>query len=75
MLRELMEDNKHIAEAMRKAHKLDDDQEDSGTAGIARNLYRRNRAAHLVLVRSQPSGRQQRGVVPRFRKSNTHWRA
>jgi Ferritin-like domain len=34
MLRELMEDNKHIAEAMRKAHKLDDDQEDSGTAGL-----------------------------------------
>jgi starvation-inducible DNA-binding protein len=34
MLRELMEDNKHIAAAMRKAHKLADDQEDSGTAGL-----------------------------------------
>jgi len=34
MLRELMEDNKHMAAAMRKAHKLADDQEDSGTAGL-----------------------------------------
>jgi len=34
MLRELMEDNKHVAAAMRKAHKLADDAEDSGTAGL-----------------------------------------
>ena len=34
MLRELMEDNKHIAAAMRTAHKLADDHEDSGTAGL-----------------------------------------
>ena len=34
MLRELMEDNKHMAAAMRKAHKLSDDHEDSGTAGL-----------------------------------------
>lgn len=34
MLRELMEDNKHIAAAMRKAHKLCDDHEDSGTASL-----------------------------------------
>src|SRR6476646_8429106 len=34
MLRELMEDNKHVATAMRKAHKLADDLEDSGTAGM-----------------------------------------
>jgi starvation-inducible DNA-binding protein len=34
MLRELMEDNKHVAAAMRKAHKLCDDHEDSGTAGL-----------------------------------------
>jgi starvation-inducible DNA-binding protein len=34
MLRELMEDNKHMAAAMRKAHKLADDFEDSGTAGL-----------------------------------------
>jgi len=34
MLRELMEDNKHIAAAMRQAHKLCDDNEDSGTAGL-----------------------------------------
>jgi len=34
MLRQLMEDNKHMAAAMRKAHKLCDDNEDSGTAGL-----------------------------------------
>src|ERR1700675_127458 len=34
MLRELMEDNKHVPAAMRKAHKLADDHEDSGTAGL-----------------------------------------
>ena len=34
MRRELMEDNKHVAAAMRKAHKLADDHEDSGTAGL-----------------------------------------
>jgi starvation-inducible DNA-binding protein len=34
MLRELMQDNKHVAAAMRKAHKLADDHEDSGTAGL-----------------------------------------
>ena len=34
MLRELMEDNKHVAAAMRKAHKLADDHEDSGTVGM-----------------------------------------
>jgi starvation-inducible DNA-binding protein len=34
MLRELMADNKHVAAAMRKAHKLCDDHEDSGTAGL-----------------------------------------
>jgi starvation-inducible DNA-binding protein len=34
MLRELMEDNKHMAASMRKAHKLCDDHEDSGTAGL-----------------------------------------
>ena len=34
MLRELMEDNKHMAAAMRMAHQLADDNEDSGTAGL-----------------------------------------
>src|ERR1700761_3771712 len=34
MLRELMEDNKRMAAAMRKAHKLCDDNEDSGTAAL-----------------------------------------
>jgi starvation-inducible DNA-binding protein len=34
MLRELMEDNKKVAAAMRKAHKLADDNEDTGTAQL-----------------------------------------
>ena len=34
MLRELMEDNKHMAAAMRKAHKIADDNEDTGTAQL-----------------------------------------
>ena len=34
MLRELMEDNKHVATAMRKAHKVADDNEDRGTAQL-----------------------------------------
>ncbi|MGY4306212.1 starvation-inducible DNA-binding protein [Bradyrhizobium sp. USDA 4369] len=34
MLRELMEDNKHIAAAMRKAHELCDDSDDPATAGL-----------------------------------------
>ena len=34
MLRELMEDNKRMAAAMRKAHKLADDNEDRGTAQL-----------------------------------------
>jgi starvation-inducible DNA-binding protein len=34
MLRELMEDNKHMAAAMRKTHKLCEDHEDTGTAAL-----------------------------------------
>jgi starvation-inducible DNA-binding protein len=34
MLRELMEDNKHMAAAMRKAHKLAEDHDDTGTAQL-----------------------------------------
>ena len=34
MLRELMEDNKHMAAALRKAHKIADDNEDRGTAQL-----------------------------------------
>src|SRR5437764_11324793 len=34
MLRELMEDNKHIAAAMRKAHEICETHDDSGTAGL-----------------------------------------
>ena len=34
MLRELMEDNKHMAAAFRKAHKLADENDDTGTAQL-----------------------------------------
>jgi starvation-inducible DNA-binding protein len=34
MLRELMEDNKHVAAAMRKAHELCDEHKDTGTASL-----------------------------------------
>ena len=34
MLRELMEDNKHVAAAMRKAHQLCDDNDDPASAGL-----------------------------------------
>ena len=87
MLRELMEDNKKMAAAMRKAHKMGDDYEDVGTTSLlenfidqterrtwflfdprepARGLHRRDRAPHLVPVRSQPPRRRQRGVVRLF---------
>ena len=38
MLRELMEDNKRMAAALRKAHKLADENEDRGTAHLLEDL-------------------------------------
>ncbi|WP_315724708.1 MULTISPECIES: DNA starvation/stationary phase protection protein [unclassified Bradyrhizobium] len=38
MLRELMEDNKHIAASMRKAHEVCDDNDDPATAGLLENF-------------------------------------
>ena len=38
MLRELMNDNKKMAAAMRKAHKIVDDVEDAATAGLLENF-------------------------------------
>lgn len=38
MLRELMEDNKKVAAAMRKAHKIVDDLEDAASAGLLENF-------------------------------------
>lgn len=38
MLRELMNDNKKVAAAMRKAHKIVDDVEDAATAGLLENF-------------------------------------
>ena len=63
MLRELMEDNKHMAAAMRKAHKLCRRSRGFRHRRTARDLHRRDRAPHLVPVRSQPPGRRQRGVA------------
>ena len=41
MLKELMEDNKAVAKAMREAHKVCDDHEDVGDREHAGNLDRR----------------------------------
>ena len=38
MLRELMDDNKAVAAAMRKAHKIADDHEDVATASLLENF-------------------------------------
>jgi starvation-inducible DNA-binding protein len=38
MLRELMNDNKAVAHAMREAHKVADDHEDAATAGLLENF-------------------------------------
>ena len=38
MLRELMNDNKAMAAAMRKAHEIADKQEDVGTASLLENF-------------------------------------
>ena len=38
MLRELMADNKKVAAAMRKAHKIADEHEDAATAGLLENF-------------------------------------
>ena len=62
MLRELMEDNKHMAAAMRKAHKICRRSRGFRHRRTAGDLHRRDRAPHLVPVRSQPPGRRQRGV-------------
>lgn len=63
MLRELMEDNKHMAAAMRKATSSPTTTRISRHRWPARSFHRRDRAAHLVSVRGQPSGRRQRGVT------------
>ena len=62
MLRELMEDNKHVAAAMRKAHKLCDDHEDSGTAGLLETFIDETERRTWFLFEASPPGRQQRGI-------------
>ena len=64
MLRELMEDNKHMAAAMRKAHKLADDHEDSGTAGLLETFIDETERRTWFLFEASRAGRQQRGVGP-----------
>ena len=61
MLRELMEDNKHMAAALRKAHKLADDHDDSGTAGLLElfidETERRTCSCSKPAVRKAPTRR------------------
>jgi starvation-inducible DNA-binding protein len=57
MLRELMADNKHIAAAMRKAHKLCDDHEDSGTASLLETFIdETERRTWFLFVASRQEG-------------------
>src|SRR3979409_2651162 len=57
MLRELMEDNKHMAAAMRKAHKLADEHEDSGTAGLLETFIgETGRRTWFLFVASRQEG-------------------
>ena len=62
MLRELMEDNKKTVVNMRKAHDIADKYNDFSDDEHSGEFHRRGRAPHLVSVRSQPPGRQQRGI-------------
>ena len=56
MLRELMEDNKHMAAAMRKAHQLADDNEDSGTAGLLSFIDETERRTWFLFEASRQEG-------------------
>src|SRR5256886_10249692 len=56
MLRELMQDNKHVAAAMRKAHKLCDDHEDSGTASLLEVFIDETERPTWVLFESSRQG-------------------
>ncbi|MGH6779648.1 MAG: Dps family protein [Bradyrhizobium sp.] len=57
MLRELMEDNKHIASAMRKAHDLCDGYEDTGTAGLLETFIdETERRTWFLFEASRPEG-------------------
>ena len=60
MLRELMNDNKKVAEAMRKAHEVADDHDDAGHREPDRDLARPDREADLVPVRGGARRQQRR---------------
>ena len=60
MLRELMNDNKKVAEAMRKAHEVCDDHEDAATASLIEIWHRPDREADLVPVRGRARRQQRR---------------
>ena len=62
MLRELMEDNKQMAAAMRKAHKLADDNEDRGTAQLLELFIDETERRTWFLFEAEPPGRRERGV-------------
>ena len=63
MLRELMDDNKAVAAAMRKAHELCDEHEDVATREPAGDLHRRDREADLVPVRGRAQGGRDRALT------------
>ena len=56
MLRELMEDNKKVAQAMREAHKICDDAEDVSTASLLENyLDETERRVWFLFEASRPA--------------------
>ena len=57
MLRELMNDNKKMAAAMRKAHKIVDDVEDAASAGLLENFIdETERRTWFLFEASRPEG-------------------
>ena len=70
MLRELMNDNKAVAKAMREAHEVGDKHEDVATASLLENFIDDSRKAHLVPVRGEPGRRCHRALI---RAGINHW--
>lgn len=60
MLRELMDDNKHVAAAMRKAHKIVDDLDDVASASLLENFIdQTERRTWFLFEASRPEGRNE----------------
>ena len=63
MLRELMDDNKTVAAAMRECHELCDKHEDVATASLLENFIDEAERRTLVPVRGEPQGGRFRPLI------------